>query len=225
MTPAPDPAPVYGLLGYGVAGNPTGAMVEAAWAAAGVTARYVSFDVAPEALAAAVAGLRALGFAGAHVTKPHKVNVVALLDGVTEAAAAIGAVNCVKRQGASLAGDNTDGKGFLASLRPVIDPRGRHAVVLGAGGAARAVAVELALAGAAAITIVNRSPEPAQHLVESLRRLAPVRADVSRWATAIACRRMPPSSSTRPASGWTMRRRRRPCSGARPRPARSRPTS
>src|SRR5438034_6312713 len=150
---------LFAVLGKPVAGNPTQEMVEAAFAAAGLDARYVSLEVEPDDLAEAVRGVRALGFAGFNLTVPHKVAVIPLLDRLTPGAEASGAVNCVKREGDELVGDNTDGKGFLDSLRTLLDPRGASAVVLGAGGAARAIATELALAGAARITIVNRSPE------------------------------------------------------------------
>jgi shikimate dehydrogenase len=162
---------VYALLGQPVAGNPTRQMVEAAWQAADVAAQYVDLEVEPAALADAFRGLRALGFDGGHVTRPHKIAAVALVDRLTPSAAAVGAVNCLRREGAELAGDNTDGKGFLASLRTVADPAGAHAVVLGAGGAARAVAVELALAGAVRVTVVSRSAAPGQELAGTLREL------------------------------------------------------
>jgi len=148
---------LYALIGRPVAGNPTEEMLEAAFAAAGVDARYVSLEVEPGALPDAVRGLRALGVRGFHVTVPHKVAVVPLLDAVTEAARLADAVNCVKREGDALVGDNTDGKGFLSSLRGLVDPRGAAAVVIGAGGAARAIVAELSLAGAEPITVVNRT--------------------------------------------------------------------
>jgi shikimate dehydrogenase len=84
-----------------------------------------------------------------------------MLDRLTCAAEVSGAVNCVKREGTLLIGDNTDGRGFLASLRDILDPTGAFAVIVGAGGAARAVATELALAGAARIVLANRSPDRA----------------------------------------------------------------
>jgi shikimate dehydrogenase len=148
---------LYALLGRPVAGNPTQEMLEAAFAAAGLDARYVSLDVDDAALADAVRGLRALGVQGAHVTVPHKVAVLPMLDRLTDAARLAGAVNCVKREGHALVGDNTDGKGFLSSMRGVTDPKGKSAVVIGAGGAGRAIVAELALAGAARITVVNRT--------------------------------------------------------------------
>ena len=109
----------------------------------------MSVDVAPAGLAAAVSALRALGATGFHVTIPHKVSVRAHLDRLTPAAEAIAAVNCVKRDGDELVGDNTDGRGFVSSLAPVSELSGSRLFVIGAGGAARAVAVEAALAGAA----------------------------------------------------------------------------
>ncbi len=159
---------LYVLLGRPVAGNPTQEMIEAAFAAAGLDARYVSLEVEDAALADAVRGLRGFGVRGAHVTMPHKVAVVPLLDRLTEAARLAGAVNCVKRDGDALVGDNTDGKGFLSSLRSITDPRGRSAVVLGAGGAARAIVAELALAGAERITVVNRTLARAEEIAEAI---------------------------------------------------------
>ena len=150
---------LVGVFGQPVDENPTQAMIEAAFTSAGLDWRYLTIEVAPDGLADAVRGARAMGFRGFNCTIPHKVAVVQHLDRLSQAAGIIGAVNCVVREGDELLGENTDGAGFLASLRELRDPRGLRAVLLGAGGAARAIAVELALAGAASITIVNRSPE------------------------------------------------------------------
>jgi shikimate dehydrogenase len=156
------PTSLYALLGRPVAGNPTQEMVEAAFAAAGVDARYVSLDVEPDSLADAMRGVRALGLHGLHVTVPHKVAAAGLVDTLTEAARLSGAVNCIKNEDGELVGDNTDGRGFIASLRSLVEPRGTRAVVIGAGGAARAIVAELALAGAAHVSIVNRSLDRAE---------------------------------------------------------------
>ncbi len=157
------------VFGQPVAENPTQVMVEAAFRHHRLDWRYLTIEVAPAQLGAAVAGARAMGFRGFNCTIPHKVAVIPFLDELGESAALMGAVNCVVRRGDRLVGENTDGKGFLESLRPLRDPAGARVLVLGAGGAARAVAVELALAGARALTIVNRSPARGQALAELLR--------------------------------------------------------
>lgn len=126
---------------------------------------WSSFAVAvPDGRAgAALAAMRSLRLAGLSVTMPHKEAVAGLLDRVTPHAADLGAVNCVAWRGTQLEGDSTDGPGFLDSLRVDHgwDPAGRRAVVIGAGGAARAVVAALAGAGAAAVAVVNRSPDRA----------------------------------------------------------------
>ena len=169
------------LLGQGVAGNPTQYMMEKLFVHHGLDWRYITLEVTPENLGDAIRGIRALGFRGANITKPHKVPVLAYLDRLSEAAALIGAVNCIIRDGQKLVGENTDGKGFLESLRGVTDPQGKRIVLLGAGGAARAIAVELALAGAATITVVNRSAERGQSLVDRLNEKTPTPAALLPW--------------------------------------------
>jgi shikimate dehydrogenase len=144
------------LFGQPVDENPTQAMIEAAFAHHGLAWRYLTIEVAPADLPAAVEGARAMGFRGFNCTIPHKLAVVPHLDRLGESARQIGAVNTVVRRGDELVGENTDGKGFVESLRTVADPEGKRVVILGAGGAARAIAVELALAGAAQITMVSR---------------------------------------------------------------------
>lgn len=140
-------------------------MMERAFELAKLDWRYLTLEVPPDQLGDAVRGLRAMGFRGANFTVPHKVAVIPLLDGLSDAARLMGAVNCVNIVEGKLIGENTDGKGFLQSLRTVIDPAGKRVVILGAGGAARAIAVEVGLAGAAEITIVNRSAPRGQDLV------------------------------------------------------------
>jgi shikimate dehydrogenase len=162
------PTSLYGLIGLPVAGNPTQEMLEAAFAAAGLDARYASFDVRAIHLADAVRGLRALGFHGAHVTVPHKVQVLPLLERLTSAAALAGAANCIKREEDLLVGDNTDGRGFVDSLRGHRDPAGATVAVIGAGGAARAIVAELALSGAVRIIVVNRTARRAADIAERI---------------------------------------------------------
>jgi len=152
-----------------VAENPTQAKIEPAFRALGLDWRYLTLEVRPENLADAVAGARAFGFRGFNCTIPHKVAVIDHLDGLGESAALMGAVNCVVRQeDGRLIGENTDGKGFVSSLRAHVDPTGLSVAILGAGGAARAISVELALAGASRITIVNRDPGRGEALAELL---------------------------------------------------------
>ena len=161
--------------------NPTVAMVEAAYRHHGIDARYINCDVAPEHLGDAVRGARAMGWAGFNCSLPHKVAVVEHLDGLAESAAVIGAVNCVVRRDGRYIGENTDGQGFIAALREVRDPAGAAIVVFGAGGAARAVAVEAALAGATAITIVNRDAGRGWTLAALLSEQTPAEAELVTW--------------------------------------------
>jgi shikimate dehydrogenase len=165
-------------LGHPVAGNPTQYMMEKAFASAGLDWRYLTCDVPPEKLADAMRGVRALGFKGANFTIPHKVAVIPFLDSLSSAAERIGAVNCLNRVGEKLIGENTDGKGFYQSLREACDPAGLSIAILGAGGAARAIAVELALGGAAEISIVNRSADRGQALVDVLRERTSCKAEL-----------------------------------------------
>ena len=160
---------LVGSMSQGAAGNPTVAMIEAAFAHHGLHWRYVNMEVSPGNLAAAVQGAKALGFRGFNCSLPHKVTVIPHLDGLGESAALMGAVNCVVRRGDQLIGENTDGKGFLKSLETAIDPQGKSVVLFGAGGAARAIAVELALACVKRITVVNRSEPRGAELVKLLR--------------------------------------------------------
>ncbi len=156
-------------------------MMEKAFADVGLEWRYLTLEVAPEALGDAVRGMRAMGFRGCNLTIPHKVEVIQHLDGTSEAATLMGAVNCVNRIDGKLIGDNTDGKGFVQSLRELTDPAGKNVIILGAGGAARAIAVEVALAGAAAMTIVNRTEGRGQELAALINDKANVPTQFVLW--------------------------------------------
>ncbi len=181
MSQGPFLHELVGSMSMGAAGNPTVAMIEAAFARHGLHWRYVNMEVEPADLAAAVRGAKAMGFRGFNCSLPHKVTVIPHLDGLGESAAVMGAVNCVVRRGDQLIGENTDGKGFLKSLQSVIDPRGKSIVLFGAGGAARAIAVELGLAGAGRITVVNRSQPRGEELVGLLRDTLGLAADLVVW--------------------------------------------
>ncbi len=172
---------LVGSMSQGAAGNPTVAMIEAAFRHHGLPWRYVNMEVLPADLANAVRGARAMGFRGFKLSMPHPGSVIPLLAGLGESAALIDAVNCVVLRDGQLIGENTDGKGFLTSLQSVIDPRGKSVVMFGAGGAARAVGVELALAGARRIIVVNRTEERGCELVETLRHKTNVTAELVLW--------------------------------------------
>lgn len=161
--------------------NPTVAMIEAAYRALGLDARYINCDVPPALLGDAVRGARAMGWAGFNCSIPHKMTVIEHLDALAPSASVIGAVNCVVLRAGRLVGENTDGQGFLASLRTVAEPAGRRVTLFGAGGAARAIAVELALAGAAHIRIVNRRPEPARELAALITGHSGAQAEAVHW--------------------------------------------
>lgn len=170
-----------GSFAMPAAENPTVAMVEAAYRHHGIHARYVNCEVPPARLGEAVRGARAMGWRGFNCSIPHKVAVIEHLDGLGASAALIGAVNTIVRDGDRWIGENTDGRGFVAALRTVIDPAGKRVALFGAGGAARAVAVELALAGAAHITVVNRSEARARPVVDLLNARTPAEAELVVW--------------------------------------------
>ena len=168
-------------FGQPISENPTQAMVEAAYRHHNLEWRYLTIEVAPDGLADAVAGARAMGFAGFNCTIPHKVKVIDHLDGLGESASLMGAVNCVVRRDGKLIGENTDGKGFVESLKELTDPAGKSVVMFGAGGAARAIGVEVALAGATKITVVNRSVERGEELTQLLNDKVPAETDFVAW--------------------------------------------
>jgi shikimate dehydrogenase len=172
---------LVGSMSQGAAGNPTVAMIEAAFAHHGLHWRYVNMEVTPEELGVAVRGAKAMGFRGFNCSLPHKVTVIPHLDGLGESAAVMGAVNCVVLRNGRFIGENTDGKGFLKSLESAIDPQGKSVVLFGAGGAARAIAVELGLAGTKRITIVNRSESRGAELVSLLRDQLKLDAELVVW--------------------------------------------
>lgn len=176
-------AELVGVFGDPVDENPTGVMQEAAFAAKGLHWRYITLLVRSKDLAAAMAGLRAMSFKGINLTIPHKNAVIRYLDEVAPDATLMGAVNTVRREGHRLIGENTDGKGFMRSLREdaEVDPTGKRVVVLGAGGAASAITVELALADATHITVVNRTLTRGQTLTKLLNEKTPIKADFVPW--------------------------------------------
>jgi len=176
-------AELVGVFGYPVSENPTVVMQEAGFQELNLNWRYLTIEVHPKDLGAAIQGLRAFNMKGINLTIPHKVEVLKYLDEVKPDAALMGAVNTVVRVGDKLIGENTDGKGFMHSLTKdgKVNPMGKKVIVLGAGGAARAITVELALAGAQQITIVNRSSERGKVLTELLNSKTSAKTNFIQW--------------------------------------------
>ena len=163
-------AELTGVFGDPVDGNPTGVTMEAAFADKGLNYRYLTLKVLPEDLEAAVKALSVLHMRGINLTMPHKIKVIPLLQELSQAAEIIGAVNTVvlPNRGISL--------------------EHKRVTLLGAGGAAKAVAVECALAGAVSITIINRTPERARELVDTLKKHTRAEASCEKWE---GCHRIP----------------------------------
>lgn len=179
--------PILALLADTPGGNPTQFMIQKALAYHDLDDwRYLTFEVHPESLGDAVRGMRAMGFRGGHCGPVHKEAVVSLLDRTSETAAAVGAVNVIFREEEELLGDNLEGQGLLAALRETTDTADKRVVLLGAGRAARAAALELAAAGVAEITVVNRTEAHAQELVDLLTEKPSVAATTAPWGDSIA---------------------------------------
>jgi shikimate dehydrogenase len=156
------------LIGHPVAHSLSGAMHQAAFDALGIDAKYELWDRAPTALADAVAQLRGDEFLGANVTIPHKEKVVPLVDRLTEDAQATGAVNTITREGKRLIGHNTDVPGFKEAIDRLVGKRKmpKQAVILGAGGGARAVVHGLITEGFGRVIVFNRHLHRAEALVK-----------------------------------------------------------
>jgi shikimate dehydrogenase len=149
-------------------------MQNAAFAQMGLPYAYVPWHVKAANLPAAVEAVRALSLAGVNVTIPHKVAVMDLLDEITPVARLIGAVNTIENRHGYLVGHNTDAPGFLRSLTEEagVEPASKHVLILGAGGAARAIAVQMVLSGAKQVTVANRTNEKAAELCQHLAAVA-----------------------------------------------------
>jgi shikimate dehydrogenase len=156
---------IAGLIGHPVAHSLSPALHNHLYDKLGLDMAYAAFDVPPERVAAAVDGLRALGFIGFNITIPHKETVYRLLDHVDREAEIIGAVNTVKIENGVLTGYNTDGQGFIQSLNySGIHIKGRKVTLLGSGGSARSIGIYLAKEDPDSIHIINRTFEKADQL-------------------------------------------------------------
>lgn len=171
---------VLGIIGHPVAHSLSPFMHNTAAGELGLDFVYTAFDVTPEELGRAMDGIRALGIAGLNVTVPHKENVINFLDGLDEEAELIGAVNTIYMRKGKLLGFNTDGIGFMRSLKADgFRPRDKRAAMIGAGGSSRAVGVSLLRAGVSQLTVINRTPSRGKELVRRLTPLGSVSFAVS----------------------------------------------
>ncbi len=186
---------LVGVFGHPVAENPGAVIQEAAFKHLGLKRwRFLTVDVDGAQLENAIRGLKAFKMRGINCTIPHKIDVMAFLDEISEAARLIGAVNTIVNENGKLFGDNTDGKGFMLSLESnMIDVKGKKAAVFGAGGAARAICVEMALAGCSEIAIVNRAKDRAlgDALINILQNNTRARVSYDDWHSA---HRVPPDA-------------------------------
>ncbi len=160
---------ILGVFGHPVEHSLSPQMHNAALTRLGLSFVYVPFRVRPEALDVALGSLPALGIVGVNLTIPHKERALGMVDEVTDEAREVGAINTVNCVDGRLVADNTDGRGFYAPLVEAgFDARGRTALVLGAGGAARSVVFRLAREGVATILLANRSLERAERLAAAV---------------------------------------------------------
>lgn len=166
---------VYGLVGHPVRESLSPGMHNALFRRKRIDAIYVAFEVDPADAAGVARSVRTLGLGGVNLTVPFKERILPDLDALSPEAQVAGAVNVVVREGSRLVGHNTDGRGYVEALRKElgVGPEGRTAVVLGAGGTGRAVAAALAEAGAAAVTVLNRTTSRAERATEALARAFP----------------------------------------------------
>lgn len=167
---------LFGVFGDPIRHSKSPIMLNRAFEVTGINAAYGAFHIVPGTLKDAVAGIRALQFRGVNVTVPYKVEVMDYLDAIDEGARIIGAVNTIVNDNGKLTGYNTDGIGYIRSLKEEtgIDLRGRKVLMLGAGGAARGVGYAIAQEGAAHIYIANRTKEKAQELADSMSEFSSV---------------------------------------------------
>lgn len=180
-------AEILACLGDPVDANPTGAVEEAAFVACGLNWRFLMLRVPQGQLEQAVTGARAMGFKGLGVTMPHKQAIIPYLDDLTPAAKIIGAVNAVYVRDGKWIGDNVDGKGFVGALPGKGEElKGSHVTILGAGGAASAIAVECALAGARKISIINRTASRGEELARLITEQTDAESAFIPWTPAIA---------------------------------------
>lgn len=175
MPPITGSTRIFGILGYPVGHTLSPVMYNALFQQLGLDAAYIALEVHPDQLPEALEGLRVLQLGGVHLTCPHKEEVLPLLDELSDDARTVGAVNVVVNRGGRLYGDNTDGPGFIASLleETPYRPEGTTVGILGAGGAARAIAGALSRVGVSRIVFFNRTLSRAVQAADELGRAFP----------------------------------------------------
>ena len=182
MSTLPPQKQLTTMIGHPVAENPIDRMFDAVFAHYGLHWQFWKSDVGSEAeVGAAIGGIRALGFAGACITVPYKVASIPFLDEVDDDVKAIGAANYMTIRNGRLTGHNNDGKGVIKAIRKITDIRGKRVVMLGAGGAGRAMAVELAWAGAAHMTLVTRRESQGIEVAQTVTRASGVPCEWQPW--------------------------------------------
>jgi shikimate dehydrogenase len=165
---------IFGIYGYPIAHTLSPPMQNAAFEANHLNAVYIPFEINPAFLKDAVASILPLGIKGLNITIPHKETIIPFLDSIDEDARKIGAVNTIEVVSGKLIGHNTDGKGYIASLNALgIDLRGQRVLMVGAGGAAKGVAVAVLSSGASELTIVVRRLDRGREFSERLAALFP----------------------------------------------------
>jgi shikimate dehydrogenase len=162
---------IYGLFGYPVKHTLSPCMHNAAFAATGLNAVYLPFEVKPQEIKLGIKAVKALGISGINITIPHKEKCIPFLDGLSDEAKAIGAVNTIVNRKGKLIGYNTDGTGFMTALNINLHfaPKGKSVFILGAGGAAKAVATVLAMGGVKKIILCDVVRSRAVQLVRQLK--------------------------------------------------------
>jgi shikimate dehydrogenase len=176
---------IIALLGCPAAGNPAQYLHERALEAAGLDWRFLTLEVAPDRLADAIAGVHSLGFRGCVLSGPLRTAALPLLQSASPTATFSGAISLIERQPAGLVGHMTDGRGLVAARRSHIDPAGKSVLIVGAGAAARAAALELSLAQVAEILVCDRTPERATALVADLAGIDAAPAEALPWQAQI----------------------------------------
>lgn len=183
----PPQKQMTGMLGHPVAENPIDIMFDAVYAHYGLNWQFWKNDIATEAdLALAVSALAPLGYRGVGITVPYKVAVIPMLDEVDDDVRAIGAANYVTIKDGRLTGHNNDGKGVVKAIEKVVPLAGQHVVMLGAGGAGRAMAVEIAWAGAAQVTLVTRRESQGREVAELVAKASGVPCSWQQWTAEVA---------------------------------------